>query len=66
MSVANEMRSSLSLQEMLKEKDENVIVNGVLLVFDMTGLTTKHISRRGRDTAKKTSKIYQVLVTRKI
>jgi len=59
MSVANQMRASLCVQELVKEKDENSIVNGVILVFDMTGMQARHLTRISREENKNTSKIYQ-------
>jgi len=66
MSVANEMRSSLANQELMKEKNENAIVNGVLLVFDMTDASAKMLTRMSPEVSKKTSKIFQVALIRPI
>jgi len=57
--TANQMRSSMCVQELLKEKDENSIVNGVILVFDLTGMQARHLTRMSREENKNTNKIYQ-------
>jgi hypothetical protein len=59
MSVANEMRASLSVQELGKYIDEGSVVHGVHLIFDCTGMTMKHIMRQTREEQKNTTKIYQ-------
>jgi len=66
MSVANEMRASLSTQQLLKENDENSIVNGVILVFDLSGMQARHLTRMSRDEQKNTSKIYQDCATGRV
>jgi len=53
------VRTSLCIQELLKEKDENHIVNGVVLVLDMTGMKARHITRMSMEENKNTNKIYQ-------
>jgi len=66
MTVANEMRTSMCVQQMLKEYDENSIVNGVILVFDLTGIQARHVTRMSREESKNTSKIYQDCATGRV
>lgn len=56
----NEVRGSLAMCEMLRDADENGSVNGILLVFDCTGTSMKHMTHGTMEQNKKTSKIYQV------
>jgi len=59
--VAKEMSISLTLDALLKEKNENIIVNGELLVVDMTGFSAKHVARMTFDNNKDYYKIQQVI-----
>lgn len=58
-SPVNEVRCSLGLSEMFRDEDENTSVNGIMLVFDCTGMGMKHLHQGGMDHNKKMSKIYQ-------
>lgn len=55
-----EVRCSLSMLEMFREEDENANVNGILLVFDCTGMGLKHLNQGTMEQNKKMSRIYQV------
>lgn len=46
--------------EMFREEDENANVNGILLVFDCTGMGLKHLNQATMEQNKKMSRIYQV------
>jgi hypothetical protein len=59
--VAMEMRTSLTLEALLKENNENMIVNGEVVVIDMTGYSAKHIARMTFDSSKDHFKILQVI-----
>ena len=59
-SVDTEIRASQAVGEMLRERSENSIVNGILLVADMTGLSAKHMARFNIENSKNMSKIHQV------
>ena len=59
-SVDTEIRASQAVGEMLRERNENSIVNGILLVADMTGLSAKHMARMNIENSKNMSKIHQV------
>lgn len=59
-SPVNETRFGLALGELFRDEDENGLVNGVLLVFDGTGMTMKHMTQATLDHNKKMSRIYQV------
>ena len=61
-SPVNETRFGLAMGELFRDEDENGLVNGVLLVFDCTGIGMKHITQGTMDHNKKMSKIYQVRV----
>lgn len=56
----NEIKCSIALSEMMREEDENVVVNGWILVFDCTGIGAKHIARMPLEMHRKMSKIFQV------
>jgi hypothetical protein len=53
-----EARAGLAVNALLKEKNEDMIVNGELLVFDMTGVSARHIARTAEGD-KNINKIYQ-------
>jgi len=57
--VQNEVRSILSVLEFLRDNNEKVIVNGVTIVIDMTGVSAKLLTRFRGDAAKTTTKIFQ-------
>ena len=59
-SVENEFRTSMVMDFLRKENNENLIVNGEYLVCDMTGYTAKHVARMALDHNKDAFKIYQV------
>lgn len=58
MTVASDMRMHQSVRDLVQFEDENTVVNGVVVIFDMTGLTLKHIANFNKDP-KNTSKINQ-------
>ena len=61
MSVANNVRANLATQELVKEEDEGVVVNGMVIVLDLSGMTSRHLARfLARDVAKNMMKIQQV------
>lgn len=58
-SVENEFRTSMVMDFLRKDSNENLIVNGEYLVCDMTGYTAKHVARMALDHNKDAFKIYQ-------
>jgi hypothetical protein len=61
-SPENEFRVSMTLDALRKENNENMIVNGELLVLDMTGYTAKHVARSTLDSNRDSFKVYQVII----
>jgi hypothetical protein len=59
-SPENEFRVSMTLDALRKENNENMIVNGELLVLDMTGYSAKHVARSTLDSNRDSFKVYQV------
>jgi len=57
----NEFRCGAALDLLRKQNNENIIVNGEMLVFDMTGFSTKHIARMNHEIHREVNKIYQVI-----
>lgn len=66
LSPINEVRYSLAICEMVRDEDENHVVNGTLLVFDCTGAGVKHMNQGGIDHNKKMSRIYQVQTAKRV
>lgn len=56
----NDVRTYLGVVEIIRDEDENDVVNGLVLVFDFTGLTLKQLQQTYFDKGKITSRIYQV------
>lgn len=56
----NDVRTYLGISEMVREADENASVHGIVLVFDFTGFTLRHLQWATNEQNKITSKIYQV------
>jgi hypothetical protein len=54
------MRANLTLDALLKDGNEEIIVNGEVMVVDLTGISSKHIARMTFDNNKDTYKIFQV------
>jgi len=61
MNLTNELRALLAVQEYMRDGNEKVIVNGSLLVIDMTGMSMKYINRLSSDMSKLMSvaKVFQ-------
>jgi len=57
--LANELRAVLSVQEFIRDNNEKVAVNGVVIVVDMTGLTPKYLTRLRGEAAKAVIKIFE-------
>ncbi|ELT98701.1 hypothetical protein CAPTEDRAFT_191749 [Capitella teleta] len=57
-SIDIEMRTG-TVTSLLMSQDEDIQVNGRVLIFDFTGYTTKHLSRMTGDTAKKCFRAWQ-------
>lgn len=58
---AHELKLGVLLSILLKESDENVIVNGEVMVCDMTGVSAKHIARLTKENNHKDNiKVLQV------
>lgn len=55
----NDVRTYLGISEMTREADENAGVHGIVLVFDFTGFTLRHLQWATNEQNKITSKIYQ-------
>jgi hypothetical protein len=58
MTVVNELRMHMAIQELAKEKNEALIVNGALVVCDLSSITMKHITRYSLETTKIAAKVY--------
>jgi hypothetical protein len=54
-----EVRASMTINALFTEKNEDLMVNGSYLVFDMTGFTAKHVARSTFDSDRNANKIYQ-------
>ena len=61
-SFVNEIRSSQAMIEMFRTMNESASVNGVIVIYDFTGLRSKYLTRLSVDELKKYSKIFQVSV----
>jgi len=57
--LQNEFRSLLTLQEYIRDRNENVVVNGVIIVVDISGLTAKYVTRFRGDIVKTIIKIFE-------
>lgn len=55
----NEIRCSISVNEMLKDADEAINVDGWIFIIDFTGVGAKHMTRMPMDVHRKISKIFQ-------
>lgn len=55
----NEIKCNIAISEMMRQEDENICVNGWILVFDCTGIGAKHIARMPLEMHRKMSKIFQ-------
>jgi hypothetical protein len=58
--VDKEMRANLILDALLKDGNEDIIVNGEVMVMDLTGFSSKHVARMTFDNNKDSYKIFQV------
>ena len=61
-SQENEFRCGYVLDVLRKHNNEDVIVNGEMLILDMTGFSTKHIARMNTEINREVQKIYQVII----
>ncbi|ESO07986.1 hypothetical protein HELRODRAFT_185411 [Helobdella robusta] len=54
-----EVRMGLAIGELRRHLDENITVNGIMLMFDFTGATMKQMTKRNSEERKIHSKIWQ-------
>jgi hypothetical protein len=59
MCYENEARAGIALTEMLNEKHEKAIVNGVHAILDLTGCSPKMLTRMSPEASRNQTKMYQ-------